>query len=52
MPTYAEQKYERITQDFLSEMRRVKASKEEFYEGLRAALGELEIEVQACKETL
>lgn len=36
---------------FLRSMRKVQASRQEFYEGLRAALEELEIEIQACKET-
>lgn len=44
--------YEYATEDFLNDMRRIPATKQEFYEGLRAALAELEIEIQACKETL
>lgn len=48
----AELDYARLIESFLSQMRRVTATKQEFYEGLRAALEELEIEMQACKETL
>lgn len=40
------------TETFLWEMRTISATKREFYEGLRAALAELEIEIQACKETM
>lgn len=37
---------------FLRSMRKVDASKQEFYDALRAAIEELEIELQACKETM
>lgn len=47
-----EQSYERAIEDFLTRMRRIKATKQEFYDGLRAAIQELEIELQACKETM
>lgn len=43
--------YSKHTEHFLVAMRNVKASKRDFYEGLRAALEELEIEIQAAKET-
>lgn len=48
----AEDRYTQLTDRWLNEMRRVNATKEEFLEGLRAALGELEVEIQACKETM
>lgn len=47
-----EDQYQLETESYLHRMRLVNASKQEFYEGLRAALAELEIEIQACKETL
>jgi len=47
-----EAQYEVETETYLHRMRTVRATKREFYEGLRAALAELEIEIQACKETL
>ena len=37
---------------FLRSYRSVPASKQEFYDALRAAIEELEIELQACKETM
>jgi hypothetical protein len=37
---------------FLRSYRAVNATKREFYDALRAAIEELEIELQACKETL
>lgn len=48
----AEERYTKLTEAWLEEMRRVPATKEEFLEGLRAALGELEVELQAAKETM
>lgn len=48
----ADRQYANETQEFLERMRHVTATKEEFYDGLRAALEELEIELQACKETM
>jgi hypothetical protein len=47
----AEDRYQQATDRWLNEMRRIKATKAEFIEGLRAALGELEVEIQAAKET-
>jgi cytochrome c556 len=44
--------YEYATEDFLNDMRRIQATKQEFYDGLRAAIEELEIELQTCKETM
>jgi hypothetical protein len=46
------ERYHELTMQWLERMRRVPAEKEEFLEGLRAALAELEVEIQACKETL
>lgn len=40
------------TTNFLEDMRKVRCTTAEFYEGLRAALEELEIEMQACKECM
>lgn len=48
----AEAWYTKLTERWLEDMRKVHATKEEFLEGLRAALGELEVEIQACKETM
>ena len=44
--------YEKITDEFLEDMREVRGTDEEFYDGLRYALGEVEIELQAHKETM
>lgn len=47
-----EDRYQQLTREWLGQMCRVAATKEQFYEGLRAALAELEVEIQACKETM
>ena len=47
-----EERYAELTELWLESMRRVTASKEGFYEGLRAAIEELEIEIQAIKEVM
>jgi hypothetical protein len=44
--------YSKHTEHFLNAMRNVKASKRDFLEGLRSALGEIEVEIQAAKETM
>lgn len=44
--------YAGMTSAWLERMRLVKATQRDFYEGLRAALEEIEIEIQACKETM
>lgn len=49
--SYAETRFQQLTNSWLGSMRLVRCSKAEFIEGLRAALEELEIEIQAAKET-
>lgn len=51
-PPTVEQEFTYLTEGWLEDMRKVRCSKEEFLEGLRAALGELEVEIQAAKECL
>lgn len=47
-----EDQYQQLTESWLGRMRLVRGSQRQFLEGLRAALAELEVEIQAAKETL
>lgn len=47
-----EDQFEKIVLEALSRARDVECSQEEFIEGLQLILGEVEVELQAAKETL
>jgi hypothetical protein len=45
-------RYEQLIRRFLSDMANVGGTQREYYDALRFALSDLEIDLQACKETL
>lgn len=52
MPETAEAAFERLARQLLSACDKVPCSKEAYIEGLRYILSEIEVSLQAAKETL
>lgn len=48
----AQEQYAFVLETFLIDMANVKATQEEYYDALRHALSEIEVSLQACKETM
>jgi hypothetical protein len=48
----AQEKYAFAVEAFLIDMAIIEATQEEYYDGLRHALHEIEVALQACKETM
>lgn len=52
MSAHNEARYQKLTQSFLEQMAEIDSTQEEYADGLKYALEEIEVSLQAAKETM